>query len=115
MLSTARKYGVEFDGIYFSPETLDQIPLWHHIGGDPKKIQYNNRGTDVCLQTRHKALTIGDAVDIARRSLRNEHLPSKYCECIDCLEDANQGCLNPHSCVKEVTSKLDQLLPKWDP
>ncbi|KAJ7591963.1 hypothetical protein C8J56DRAFT_728153, partial [Mycena floridula] len=57
MLSTAKKYGIEFNGTCLSIDTLNEIPIWHHLGGDPEKTQYNNRATDLCLRSVHKVFT----------------------------------------------------------
>ncbi|KAJ7580885.1 hypothetical protein C8J56DRAFT_713833, partial [Mycena floridula] len=98
MLSTAKKYGIEFNSTCLSIDTLNKIPIWHHLSGDLEKTQYNNQATDLCLQSVHKVFTTGEAVSITGRLTNNEHLPSQLCECEDCLEDINQGCKNPHSC-----------------
>ncbi|KAJ7599506.1 hypothetical protein C8J56DRAFT_849604, partial [Mycena floridula] len=58
ILSTAKKYGVEFDGNYLSPEVLNEMPIWHHLRKDPKRTQYNNRATDICLRAIHRVFSV---------------------------------------------------------
>ncbi|KAJ7912022.1 hypothetical protein B0H13DRAFT_1614009 [Mycena leptocephala] len=115
MLKCAEKYG-EFDIINPSFELRKQLPLFHHFGQDPTLIQRNNTAPCTCLRNNHNVRTTGEGMSVMARLQDNQHRLSPSCQCLACAEDRRvRGCNNPHSCARTVGSRLDHLLPKWDP
>ncbi|KAJ7115513.1 hypothetical protein C8R43DRAFT_835646, partial [Mycena crocata] len=92
------------------------LPLWHHFGEDPNKLQQNNTPACKCLRENHGVIFIADGLAILNRTRDLTHKRSPACKCGECRNDRRQkGCNNPHACVLAVEHKLNQLLPKWDP
>ncbi|KAJ7586095.1 hypothetical protein C8J56DRAFT_726051, partial [Mycena floridula] len=113
MMSTAKKYGVEFIGFEPLLDTRRNMPLWHSYAKDPLKRQINNGEQQECLRTNHGATTIGVGSNIASRLTQPDHRPVHHCQCPDCRFDRDSGCDNPHACAKVAARKLAQTLPKW--
>ena len=116
MLKCIRKYGLTFNVIHPTPEVLEKLPLWHHIGKREGVRDRNNYPACKCLRDNHNVLYVGDAKAVAARLEDKQHLPSAKCMCLLCCYDRRvRGCENPHACVRAAASCLDILKGKWDP
>ncbi|KAJ7149859.1 hypothetical protein C8R43DRAFT_887664 [Mycena crocata] len=116
MVNAARKYGVEFNTDNPSRELRGLLPLWHHFGEDTSKRQLNNKPQSKCLRENHKVETISEGLTVMDRLTDPDHHENKSCSCEACCDDRRErGCKNPHGCAVAVRTRLDELLPKWDP
>ncbi|KAJ7616836.1 hypothetical protein DFH06DRAFT_906931, partial [Mycena polygramma] len=116
MLKCAKNYGTEFDTLNPSREIQGKIPLWHHFGEDPAKIQINNSRACICLRENHGVLYTEQGVSVLSRLRDETHKQSATCSCARCKEDKrSRGCSNPSACIKAAEGKLSRLLPKWNP
>ncbi|KAJ7697033.1 hypothetical protein B0H17DRAFT_928743 [Mycena rosella] len=113
MLQCAKKYGVSFDTVNPSPQILGQLPLWHHFGQDPNKMQRNNSASCKCLQANHDVWLVHEGLVMLRRLRDEEQKPTPTCKCLACSEDRHvRSCNNPHVCTSAVERRLSSLLPK---
>ncbi|KAK7016939.1 hypothetical protein R3P38DRAFT_2417242, partial [Favolaschia claudopus] len=116
MLTVAKKFGVKFAAMTPSKELLMELPMWHHFGEDPSKRHVNNSKSCRCLRQNHGAINMEDAVKISARLTSPSHGEKATCNCLACADDrTRRGCTNPHSCAMTARTKLDKLLPRWDP
>jgi hypothetical protein len=113
MMKCALKLGVKFQALDPTKMVLMELPLWHHLGEDPRETQLNNTARCRCLRNNHAAINIGHAVEISARLSSAGHLPDPECACYDCVEDrAFKGCRDPHGCANMAQTRLDRLLPE---
>ncbi|KAJ6480518.1 hypothetical protein C8R47DRAFT_599940 [Mycena vitilis] len=116
MIACAERYGVVFDTIDPSVEIREQLPLFHHFGKDPSKTQLNNTPACKCLRENHNVQAIGEGRKLTNKIQNEDHKPTAACKCVPCNElRRSEGCNNPHSCARTAESRLEQILPKWDP
>ncbi|KAJ7851353.1 hypothetical protein B0H13DRAFT_2360191 [Mycena leptocephala] len=116
MVKCAQKLGVTFAALDPRKTVLLDLPLWHHLGEDPRKTQINNSARCRCLRKNHSAFKIRHAVEKSARLNTADHKPDPKCMCIDCVDDrVFKKCTNPHGCANMVKTRLDRLLPKYDP
>ncbi|KAJ7018168.1 hypothetical protein C8F04DRAFT_977668, partial [Mycena alexandri] len=116
MLKTLKKYGIQFDTLNPSQEIQGALPLWHHTGEDPGKVQYHNTAAANCLRLNHGVLLVRQGMEVLQRLEDKSHKQSNRCRCLACNSDRrSHGCEHPHSCTEQVERTLSRLLPKWDP
>ena len=115
MLRVAKKYKTNLAAIRLTPQLKAQLPAWYHIAAEYKPMQ----GTATkCLISKHKATTIADLLRTSNRirnAVTEQHRPSPYCCCQDCIMDRQMHCLNPHACALEASARLDKITPKLNP
>ena len=118
MLKTARKYNLNIEALRIAPHLRTQLPAWYHIAAHPRPI------TGVaakCLLRTHQAATVAHLMRISQRvrepniNPQKPHSPQTYCYCPDCSRDRENGCRNPHACATEALTRLEQILPKFNP
>jgi ribonuclease HI/exonuclease III len=61
LLKAARKYNVGLDGLKFSQESKNQMPMWHHMGS--LHNMRNNKKASRCLRDNHGVITVQNALD----------------------------------------------------
>ncbi|KAJ7803546.1 hypothetical protein B0H13DRAFT_1671666 [Mycena leptocephala] len=116
MVDCARKLGVTFAALTPRKEVLLELPMWHHLGEDPTKKYINNNARCRCLRSNHYAFKMGHALTISSRLSTADHEANTNCLCLDCCKDRTiRGCKNPHGCAVTACTKLDKILPHWDP
>lgn len=118
MLKVARKYNLNLEALRLTPQLRAQLPAWYHIAAPPRPI---TGITAKCLINTHQNTTVAHLLKTSMR-LRNPnanpqvpHLPRMFCYCHDCSEDRTKGCRNPHACATEAQTRLEQILPKFNP
>ena len=116
MLKTARKYNVNLAAIRISPQLRTQLPAWYH------PLAKHRPMTSIparCLLRRHKVTTVADLLNTSERirtpNLLLPHQPLPTCPCNDCMRDSTKGCLFPHQCALEATTRIRLIEPKMNP
>ena len=116
MLKTGQKYHLTFSTIKLSPRMKELLPAWYHPGTENHPIR---RQTIRCLIEVHDAIAIANLIRISARlrhpPLPRPHIPSKWCNCPDCIQDRLKQCKNPHECATEAQNKINALFPKFNP
>lgn len=116
MLKTARKYNVNLAAIRISPQLRTQLPAWYH------PLAKHRPMTSIparCLLRQHKITTVAELLNTSERiRTPNQllpHQPLPTCPCNDCTLDRNKGCLFPHRCALEATTRIRLIEPKMNP
>ncbi|KAJ7840629.1 hypothetical protein B0H13DRAFT_1910644 [Mycena leptocephala] len=116
MVKCAQELGVTFAALDPRKTVLLDMPLWHHLGEDPSKTQINNSTRCRCLRKNHSSFKIRHAVEISARLNTADHEQDPTCMCINCVDDrVFKNCTNPHGCANMAKTRLDRLLPHYDP
>ncbi|KNZ82218.1 hypothetical protein J132_04178 [Termitomyces sp. J132] len=116
IIKTAKEFNVRPEGLAFSREIMEELPIWYHFAADPKIHKMNSGKVVECLKAKHKVKTVGEASELANILLNCGHVESDECECPGCMMLENtKGCLHPHLCVNRVNNMLNTLPSKWDP
>lgn len=118
MLKTAKKFNINLEALRLTPQLRAQLPAWYHIAANHRPIV----GIPAkCLLNTHRAVTVAHLIRIAQRihepnvNPQSPHSPRAYCYCPDCSNDRKEGCRNPHACATEAQTRLEQILPKFNP
>ncbi|KAI0054771.1 hypothetical protein BV25DRAFT_1763480, partial [Artomyces pyxidatus] len=116
MLSTAKKYHVNFAALAVSKDLKLQLPAWYHLGATSKRMGPRSH----CLQRNHNSKRITDLIKITHRLEPPEpgtrkHVARCNCACISCAKDRENDCVNPHKCALEAKARLTLFPPKTDP
>ncbi len=118
MMSVAKKYGLRLEGLALSKAIVRSMPMWNHIYADRVKLGQLSKPSKVlnCLQTVHKAMTVGDFADLAI-VLRNEtHQRKRACICQGCRRlKMTTTCADPHKCCTRAKEMVSMLPDKWNP
>ncbi len=118
MMRVAKKYGVRLEGLAFSREIMNEMPMWSHAYADRKKMGRLTVPSKLltCLQEKHKARTVGDFCQLAATISNMGHRPRAGCTCASCsrLREAT-GCENPHLCSMRAKEMISTIPDKWNP
>ncbi len=118
MMGAARKFGLRVEGLAFSKDIINAMPMWDHLYADRiplGRLTVPSRLLS-CLQDRHALKTVGDFNALAQVLENATHRPRLSCECTDCTRlKAEAGCLHPHLCSTRAKEILNTLPGKWDP
>ena len=116
MLSIAKKYKTNLAAIRLSPRVRATLPAWYHPAADPRPMT-NVRAR--CLLSKHTARTVADLIKSANKAIgqarNNDHLPCQTCVCMECVQDRQDGCRNPHACALEAVTRIGDIAPKYNP
>ncbi|KAL0956717.1 hypothetical protein HGRIS_002839 [Hohenbuehelia grisea] len=116
LLKTATKHNVRLEGLYFSKEVLQQMPIWYHKEADARIRLLNHSKAAKCLRENHRIKTAGDTEALAEKGNTPYHCNRNNCKCQNC-KDVRTGshCRTPNTCYKKAKELLDTLPRKWDP
>ncbi len=118
MLKVARRYAVRIEGLAFSRNILNAMPMWDHAEADRTKLVRLTFPSRLltCLMDKHEAITVGDFAELATGLDDPDHRPKATCGCAACrtLRD-EKGCENPHACSSRARDMLATLPGKWNP
>jgi hypothetical protein len=75
--------------------------------------------TSKCLLTKHHTSTVADLLTTSA-CLRGTHqgpphTPLPQCVCLDCTNDRQYGCHNPHACALEALTQINLITSKLNP
>ncbi len=118
MMKVAKTYGVRLEGIAFSKSLLKSMMLWDHVNADKKKLGRLTVPSKLltCLQTNHRARTVGDFISLAEILGRPAHKPKASCKCSRCSQlRTTINCENPHLCATRAKEMISTLHHKWNP
>ena len=137
MLTTGREFNIVFDPPSLSESVKRALPFPYHIGRKlldvdsnelsddddaseiprtrTRKTNVNNLKEAACLRTHHKLLTTGDVLDFISTLPNHNHAARKNCKCEACKRHRNNGCENPHKCMKKGKQLIDELPEKFRP
>ncbi|KAJ3721117.1 hypothetical protein C8R42DRAFT_561189, partial [Lentinula raphanica] len=116
LTDTAKKHGLRIEGVAFSREILRGMPIWYHKEANPLIRSMNSTKSSICLRTKHKIRTVGEAVDLITKYQDDAHVPDGMCKCMGCESiRTSWQCEHPHGCISQARKLLDTLPPKWDP
>ena len=118
MIKTAKKFDTNLEALRLTPHLRTLLPAWYHLASNPRPIT----GTAAkCLLNNHRATTVAHLIRISART-RNPnpnpnrpHQPKTFCYCADCSGDRMEGCRNPNACAQEAQTRLEHILPKFNP
>ncbi|KAJ7580507.1 hypothetical protein C8J56DRAFT_896497 [Mycena floridula] len=97
MLHTAKLYGIDFIDIKLSWEVQGQMSTWSHPGEKKGERNRNNTSIALCLRNNHGVQKVEDLLKIQLRlTLSIMTIGQKIC-------------------AIEAQTRLNQLLPKWNP
>ncbi len=118
IMNTAKKFRVRLEGLAFSRDILNSMPIWDHQYADrimlgrltvPSKLL-------TCLQRSHATRTVGDCLRLTQTLQHADHVPKANCRCTACTQlRVATGCANPHACCKRAKDMLSTLPDKWNP
>ncbi|RDB22893.1 hypothetical protein Hypma_009809 [Hypsizygus marmoreus] len=111
MLKAAKRYGVRLDALAYATQIKNELPIWFHIGADPKLSRLNNYYYSKCLRDQHGILTVGQMVDFTELS-HPDHVvdASIVCACPMCInEQAEIRCLDPRKCRVTAEGAVEDL------
>ena len=116
MLDVAKKHDTNLAAIRLSPRVRANLPAWYHPGAVTRPI------TNVkakCILKNHTAKSVADMIQIGKklrvRMRGTTHTPTQACICIECVQDRQKGCKNPHACAVEAETRLNDIAPKYNP
>lgn len=61
LINTAKDFNVRLNGIAFSRNVMQELPIWFHFAVDPKLRRITRGKTVECLISKHKVRMVGDA------------------------------------------------------
>jgi hypothetical protein len=110
MVKVADKYNLHMDGLAISREIQREAILWHHIKSDATRGTFNRGEQTLCLKNNHKIMTVGGAVDMARRHGTALHQNRRDCRCASCTDMRHTyHCHSPWRCYQRARVLLDTL------
>jgi len=108
----SQEHNISFAPLKLSMYLKNQLPVWLHLSALPKTY---HKMKDECLQTIHKAKSVKDLREIAARLTNDElHNTKASCAYTVCFENHQLGCKNRDKCARNMSSILENLLPKFN-
>jgi hypothetical protein len=103
MIKVARKYNANLSALRFTPQILDQLPMWYHLSAESQSL---NKAPARCLLQKHQVSKVADLVitsaHIRKPHQHPTHHPDPECECQICMKDRTNRCMNPYECATEA-------------
>lgn len=116
MLKVARKFSMNLAAIRLSPGVCATLPAWYHPSAATCPITNVNT---CCILNKHAAKTVADLIKLANKVMdqtRNTaHSPNQACVCMECVQERQGGCKNPHACTLEALNRINDIAPKYNP
>ncbi len=118
MMNAAHKYGLRLEALVFSKTIQKAMPLWDHLHADRIRLGRLSVPSKLltCLQSQHRARTVGDFLPLSAVLDDAAHRPRTNCKCQGCSAlKRDVECANPHLCAMRARDMLNTLSNKWDP
>ncbi len=118
MMRVAKKYGLRLEGIAFSRQIINDMPIWDHVYADRLRLSRLSTPSKLtsCLQEKHNVTTVRNCMSLIRILEDTTHEPRAICKCGGCTRLRRQTeCTNPHLCATRARDMLSTLPAKWNP
>ncbi len=118
IMTVAKKYGLRLEGLAFSRDILNSMPMWGHAQADRKQLSRLTFPSKLltCLQSRHRVRSVGDFVELATILDDPAHQPRRTCGCRGCTRvRSHLRCENTHACAERARAIIGTLPDKWNP
>ncbi|KAJ3998001.1 hypothetical protein F5050DRAFT_1556763, partial [Lentinula boryana] len=107
---TAKKFNLQIEGIAFSRNIIQDMPIWYHKEGVQAIRIMNSTAASQCLKQKHKLHTVGEAADLAALDQIEDHTPTSSCGCHDCESiRKDYNCTHPYGCICQCIKLLKTL------
>ncbi|TFY79345.1 hypothetical protein EWM64_g4666 [Hericium alpestre] len=115
MLKVTKECSVSLVALQLTDHLQEQLPAWYHLGMEQTCCTIHTH----CLQTNHRATTVGDLLRVTSRCSADAaiaaHQFDPLCQCTACVADWVAGCIKPHLCVATAEKVLLAIHLKYNP